>query len=296
MSFIKHINTRSSSKRSIITRSRQTNNSGREREQIKTRAQKNNTVPSLPLPKINSISIKTIINKKRKDNPSSSSSSSETNKKQKKIVVNPEETKSPFIEIDSLKVGEYLSRTQFLKVTHINKENSTIRVQELRTSGLEGEFTINATSLQIASSQQIKETVTLNKTELISQFLKCYKDVFTVCFHCVIKPKEIVEQLEDQLKYFQSKKKKKLTDEQIETITQEMKTSLEGKQRILVGRMLNTNFGVSKLGYALVDDLEQQDGIPNLISARKEQPKLVNLREIKWFIYHGIKYKLASSF
>ena len=225
------------------------------------------------------------------------------------------------LKIENLVVGEYLSRLEYLKVIDIDIDGSrdnvnqrpSFTVEKVRMNQNSSEdhdnnnnnpmipeqWKVESKAFEMNSSQQFFHNLVLNKTELAEKFIHCTTGLFTVCFRCVLNQKHVNKVLEQHLKeklkpsiitYNNTKNNShsSFTSRKIKEITRQV---LEGRNRILIGRMIKPN---TALGFSLVDDLEQSSSNWNSNSFNNCL-KQVNHRDLLWFIYAGVKYELGKS-
>lgn len=176
------------------------------------------------------------------------------------------------LHVSSLKIGDYISETQYYRVLKIIKPStlsSNGEVQLVNDRGMKLSIDSNILEEGSYSADQVFEIESLSRTDLASVLESAKSDIFTVCFDKQPNPETLIQKLKDTSFSILSENK---------TLKSLAKDLLQGEERILVGHLFNSE---PKMGRSLVVDLEAEDEHP---------VRMVDHRTIKWIILRGKQY------
>lgn len=167
-----------------------------------------------------------------------------------------------------IKVGDYLSETQYYQVT--KKTNETISV--INERAFEFQISHNIVEEGILSASQFNDERIVIRSELVSILENAKDTVFTVNFHKLPNEKSLLEKLQDVrlADLGDSVKLKKLA-----------KSMNLGEERTLIGHLNHTE---PKMGRSSVTDLE--------IPIGHHRNRLIDHRTLNWMIINNIKYRV----
>ena len=177
------------------------------------------------------------------------------------------------INIDKLKVGDYLSETQYYKILKINSKTVALINEKGIKYNFEKELIVEA--MHSASLYEIEKKV--NRTEINEILQQAGNNIFTVNFHKQVKEKDIKEKLVDTIK---DEDGNLLNSEDIEKKLKKISKELtKGEERTLIGYLVELN---SQMGRSLVIDME--------IAPEQNRIRQIDHRTINWLILNNTKY------
>ena len=182
------------------------------------------------------------------------------------MPMSPQSSKK--IDIAQLKVGDYLSETQYYKVIGINSDS--IAVENERGLSFDIDPDIVEEGMRSASQYKLEKQVT--RTEICEHLASAGNNVFTINFDKQVKAKDSADKIGELLANADCYKTKK-------SITEFTKDLLTGENRTLVGYLINTE---PMTGRSTVIDLE--------VAIDKHRLRQVDHRSIQWMILKNVKY------
>ena len=175
--------------------------------------------------------------------------------------------------IDNLKVGDYLSETQYYKVVKINPKTVTI----VNERGVQHNFDKDLIAEGMHSASEYDTEKSLNRTEINEILQQAGNSIFTVNFHKQVKEQEIKEKL---LNAIRDEQGNLLDAQDIENKLTEISRELtKGEERTMIGYLLELN---TLMGRSLVIDME--------ISPEQNRIRQIDHRTINWLILKNTKY------
>ena len=176
--------------------------------------------------------------------------------------------KNKKVDISQLKVGDYLSETQYYKVLKLNSEY--IKVENER--GLTFDIDPEIIEEGMRSASQYKTEKQVTRTEICEYLASAGNNIFTINFDKQVKAKDCSDEVAQLLANPDNYKTKK-------SITEFTKNLLTGDNRTLVGYLVNSE---PMMGRSTVIDLE--------VAIDKHRLRQVDHRSIQWMILKNIKY------
>jgi transcriptional regulator NrdR family protein len=177
------------------------------------------------------------------------------------------------LNIDQLKVGNYLSETQYYKVVKINPKTATL----INERGVETNFNKELIAEGMYSASLYDSEKNVNRTEINEILQQAGNNIFTVNFNKQVKEKDIKEKLLDAIK---DEEGNPLSYEEIENKLKKISQELtKGEERTLIGYLFELN---TLRGRSLVIDME--------IPPEQNRVRQVDHRTINWLILKNTKY------
>ena len=172
------------------------------------------------------------------------------------------------IDIAQLKVGDYLSETQYYQVTSITSDSVGVKNERGLTFNVD--LDIVEEGMRSASQYKVEKQVT--RTEICEYLASAGNNVFTINFDKQVKVKDSADKINELLANVDNYKTKK-------SITEFTKDLLTGENRTLVGYLINSE---PMTGRSTVIDLE--------VAIDKHRLRQVDHRSIQWMILKNVKY------
>lgn len=170
--------------------------------------------------------------------------------------------------IDKLKVGDFLSETQYYEVLAI--EDKRIQVRNERAY----EFSIAHPIVEegMFSANQFDEEVKVTRTRICEILEGAGDSIFTVNFNKQLKEKDVVDEIIGAVE--EGKTAKALRTR----VNAAVKKGVKGELRTLVGYLVETE---AKMGRSQVIDLQ---------APANRRYRLVDHRTVNWLILKNVKY------
>lgn len=151
------------------------------------------------------------------------------------------------VDFEQLQPGERLSRCTYYKVQKVDREREVLVVEN--QEGLAFEVTRRIPEQEMFSASQVKETVKVNRTELVDILMHAGNTIFTVEFEKQLREADVADRLRenlDQLSAWTPAQLKKFCKQQL----------LRGEARQMTGYLIAAE---PTLGRSKVMDLEIQE-------------------------------------
>ncbi|WP_106393138.1 hypothetical protein [Enhygromyxa salina] len=187
----------------------------------------------------------------------------------------PSQASSKRIDVAKLKVGDFLSETQYYRVTKII--DGKVELENER--GLRLSVTNRIIEEGMYSAGQFEETVTLSRTALCEVLENAGDSIFTVNFNKQLKEKDVVTELLEVVKELGADADAKVLTKKLKAA---VKKGVSGEVRTLVGYLIQTE---ARMGRSQVIDLE---------APPKQRYRLVDHRTINWLVLKNVKYTLKK--
>lgn len=185
----------------------------------------------------------------------------------------PETTVEKKCKFDQIKVGDYLSETQYYEVFSVSDKEIAVR----NARGLEMDVDRGIVEEGMYTCNQFAEEVKVSRTEMCEILEKVGDAVFTVNFNKQVKDKEVTDAIMKTL----------LEEEEVDEaqlsklVKKSVKDALKGQERTLIGFLIQSE---PKMGRSQVVDLQIPEG--------KSGVRLVDHRTMNWLIVKNVKYSL----
>lgn len=155
------------------------------------------------------------------------------------------------VPLSTLKAGELLSKTEYLRVLEVDSAQNKVRLEVLRGDKADDlwELTLSDASILARSTDLVQRELKVTRSELVKRFSSCKDDVFKIVFRPTLTPQALANQLvvfKDQIHNAETLAQKKTVAKQL----------MQLPTRTLRGKLILSN---PALGYSLVDDLEHSD-------------------------------------
>lgn len=184
------------------------------------------------------------------------------------------------IAFKNLTTKTKLSETQFYSVDQIKGD----KVQLKNDFGEEIVVDKHYVEKLLVASDQINESKTMSRTDLINLFMVATNVICTVNFNKKVDEKEVKKQLHA---LYPNKGGKILSQIDFEkAVNKSLADALTGEERTMVGR----HYGrVDEFGRIKFIDMEAQGGYDEVKDTDSRQ-RLVDPRTINWIILRGVQY------
>lgn len=177
-------------------------------------------------------------------------------------------------ELSDLKIGSYLSETQYYRVTGISFDG---KVTVMNERGLEFKVSREIVEEGMYSADQALEIKPVTRTELIEIFSHVGDTVFTVCYNKQTDVKDIIKVIDQSTSV-----------DSHYVLGKKIKEAFKGEERILTGYLLSTETG---FGRSIVIDLALDRGTNINWDARIRQ---VDHRSLNWLVHKNVKYTVKK--
>jgi len=189
-----------------------------------------------------------------------------------KPIIKPAITLKENLNVEKIKVGEYLAEIQYYQVVKVNPKTIKVVSDKGVESNIDKDLVLEMYS---ASQYQIEKSIT--RTEVNNILANIGQQIFTVNFNKQVKQDDIKNKLLTAIK---DEEGNPLTYEQIEknlkTISKELN---KGEERTLIGYLLEIN---NEMGRSSAIDLEIERGQNRL--------RQIDHRTINYLIFKNTKY------
>ena len=189
-----------------------------------------------------------------------------------KPIIKPAITLKENLNVEKIKVGEYLAEIQYYQVVKVNPKTIKVVSDKGVESNIDKDLVLDMYS---ASQYQIEKYIT--RTEVNNILANIGQQIFTVNFNKQVKQDDIKNKLLTAIK---DEEGNPLTYEQIEknlkTISKELN---KGEERTLIGYLLEIN---NEMGRSSAIDLEIERGQNRL--------RQIDHRTINYLIFKNTKY------
>ncbi|WP_373480636.1 hypothetical protein [Geminocystis sp.] len=189
-----------------------------------------------------------------------------------KPIIKPAVTLKGNLNVEKIKVGEYLAEIQYYQVVKVNPKTIKVVSDKGVESNIDKDLVLEMYS---ASQYQIEKYIT--RIEVNNILANIGQQIFTVNFNKQVKQDDIKNKLLTAIK---DEEGNPLTYEQIEknlkTISKELN---KGEERTLIGYLLEIN---NEMGRSSAIDLEIERG--------KNRLRQIDHRTINYLIFKNTKY------
>jgi len=189
-----------------------------------------------------------------------------------KPIIKPAITLKENLNVEKIKVGEYLAEIQYYQVVKVNPKTIKVVSDKGVESNIDKDLVLDMYS---ASQYQIEKYIT--RTEVNNILANIGQQIFTINFNKQVKQDDIKNKLLTAIK---DEEGNPLTYEQIEknlkTISKELN---KGEERTLIGYLLEIN---NEMGRSSAIDLEIERGQNRL--------RQIDHRTINYLIFKNTKY------
>ena len=189
-----------------------------------------------------------------------------------KPIIKPAITLKENLNVEKIKVGEYLAEIQYYQVVKVNPKTIKVVSDKGVESNIDKDLVLEMYS---ASQYQIEKSIT--RTEVNNILANIGQQIFTINFNKQVKQDDIKNKLLTAIK---DEEGNPLTYEQIEknlkTISKELN---KGEERTLIGYLLEIN---NEMGRSSAIDLEIERGQNRL--------RQIDHRTINYLIFKNTKY------
>lgn len=160
-------------------------------------------------------------------------------------------------------LGDYLSRTSYIRVTNKSDRCFTVQNEDGVTWMIDG----NILEKECISASYFDKVVTMSRSEAIAKFAETGDRCFTVNFNKKVDFDEAYDTVKNTGKLLTNKE-----------LREKLKNVMAGEERTLIGYAFKRD---NAWGRTIVRDLEQCDA---------DKFRQVDHRTINWFICDGVKY------
>jgi len=189
-----------------------------------------------------------------------------------KPIIKPAITLKENLNVEKIKVGEYLAEIQYYQVVKVNPKTIKVVSDKGVESNIDKDLVLEMYS---ASQYQIEKSIT--RTEVNNILANIGQQIFTVNFNKQVKQDDIKNKLLTAIK---DEEGNPLTYEQIEKNLKIISKELnKGEERTLIGYLLEIN---NEMGRSSAIDLEIERGQNRL--------RQIDHRTINYLIFKNTKY------
>ena len=189
-----------------------------------------------------------------------------------KPIIKPAITLKENLNVEKIKVGEYLAEIQYYQVVKVNPKTIKVVSDKGVESNIDKDLVLDMYS---ASQYQIEKYIT--RTEVNNILANIGQQIFTVNFNKQVKQDDIKNKLLTAIK---DEEGNPLTYEQIEKNLKIISKELnKGEERTLIGYLLEIN---NEMGRSSAIDLEIERGQNRL--------RQIDHRTINYLIFKNTKY------
>ncbi|NCO74851.1 MAG: hypothetical protein GW856_06355 [Cyanobacteria bacterium] len=189
-----------------------------------------------------------------------------------KPIIKPAITLKENLNVEKIKVGEYLAEIQYYQVVKVNPKTIKVVSDKGVESNIDKDLVLDMYS---ASQYQIEKYIT--RTEVNNILANIGQQIFTINFNKQVKQDDIKNKLLTAIK---DEEGNPLTYEQIEKNLKIISKELnKGEERTLIGYLLEIN---NEMGRSSAIDLEIERGQNRL--------RQIDHRTINYLIFKNTKY------
>lgn len=175
------------------------------------------------------------------------------------------------LNLSQLQVGQFLSRTSYMKVIEVYFANGSVKVEN--EDGMQWNIGNEIVARECFTANQFTEERTVTRTELIRIFGTVGDAVYTVNYNKQPKVEDAFDAVANNGKLKSNAEMKKL-----------LKEKMKGEERTLIGYTIKLE---PEWGRSMVVDLECTD---KNAKGGRDNIRQVDHRTLNWLIFKNVRY------